>query len=101
MDADVRIVAFDWLRGKADEFGDVLSRRELAEGFTFRGTRVPLVGPQGIFKPRVLPAMLLSITTTPGSLYEDSFGSDGLLAYRYSRFSHKALATIPGKCLDG
>ena len=83
MDADVRIAAFDWLRGKADEFGDVLPRRELAEGFTFRGTRVPLVGPQGIFKPRVLPAMPLSITTTPRSPYEDSFGADGLLAYRY------------------
>jgi len=42
-----------------------------------------LVAPQGIFKPRMLPKIPLSITTTPESTYDDSFGPDGFLLYRY------------------
>ena len=45
--------------------------------------REPLVSPQGIFKPKLLPQMPLSITTTPEGQYDDSFGPDGLLLYRY------------------
>lgn len=48
----------------------------------YRGTRVPLLGPQGIFKPKVLPEIPLSITTTPKSPYKDHFGG-GLLRYAY------------------
>ena len=46
---------------------------------------VALVAPQGIFKPKLLPQMPLSITTTPESDYDDSFDNDGLLLYRYRR----------------
>lgn len=46
------------------------------------GVRVPLLGPQGIFKPRVLEVPL-SITTAPEGPYDDAFGADGLLSYRY------------------
>lgn len=45
--------------------------------------RVPLVGPQGIFKPKVLESAPLSITTSPSGPYNDGFGSDNLLRYRY------------------
>jgi putative restriction endonuclease len=83
LDAEVRIAAFDWLRRKVDEFGDVLPRSLLLEGFEFRGTRVPLVGPPGIFKPQILPRIPLSITTAPSGPYDDGFGPDALLAYRY------------------
>ena len=44
---------------------------------------VPLVGPQGIFKPRVLDEAPLSATTAPNGPYDDSFDPDGLLRYRY------------------
>jgi putative restriction endonuclease len=49
---------------------------------------VPLVGPQGIFKPAVLPEMPLTITTAPVEVgharpYEDELSDDGLLIYRY------------------
>lgn len=47
------------------------------------GVRVPLLGPQGIFKPQVLSFIPISITTSPGGPYNDSFGPDGLLRYRY------------------
>jgi putative restriction endonuclease len=46
------------------------------------GVRVPLMGPQGIFKPKVLAAPL-SITTSTDGPYDDSVGGDGLLRYRY------------------
>jgi putative restriction endonuclease len=83
LDAEVRIAAFDWLRQKVDELGDVLPRALLLQGFEFRGTRVPLVGPPGIFKPQILLAIPLSITSAPSGPYDDEFGVDGLLAYRY------------------
>ncbi len=83
-DSQVRSLAFRWLREQVDRLGDdVLPRALLAQGFVFQGSRVPLLGPQGIFKPRVLPEIPLSITTAPRGPYDDSFGSDGLLAYRY------------------
>jgi len=37
----------------------------LAQGFEFDGRRVPLLGPEGIFKPAILPSIPLSITTAP------------------------------------
>ena len=52
-------------------------------------------GPQGIFKPAILPEMPLSITTAPPEPsrprpYDDSFSSDGsFLLYRY-RGTHPA-----------
>jgi len=83
IDQRVRIAAFDWLDEQVGIHGDVLPRSILAQGFVFEGQRVPLVAPQGIFKPKILPQMPLSITTTPEGPYEDSFGADGLLLYRY------------------
>lgn len=82
-DADVRLRAFAWLGQKVVVHGDVLPRELLARGFEYESTRVPLLGPQGIFKPAVLPEMPLSITTAPDGPYDDSFGADDSLAYRY------------------
>jgi putative restriction endonuclease len=90
LDLRVRLAAFaflDELQRKSDS--DVLSRDRLLEGFQFDGQRVPLVSPQqGIFKPRLLPSMPLSILTTAvvegeQRPYDDVMGSDGLLEYRY------------------
>jgi putative restriction endonuclease len=83
-DAQVRAAAFSWLAEQVARLGtDVLPRALLAEGFRFKEDRVPLVGPQGIFKPRLLEEVPLSITTAPGGPYDDAFGSDNLLRYRY------------------
>jgi putative restriction endonuclease len=82
-DARVRATGFDWLAQQVAKFGDVLPRKVLAEGFIFDGVRVPLIGPQGIFKPKVLREVPLSITTAPEGPYDDAFGPDGLLRYQY------------------
>jgi putative restriction endonuclease len=82
-DATVRLRAFAWLREQVAIHGDVLPRDLLAVGFEYQETRVPLLGPQGIFKPAVLPQMPLSITTAPDGPYDDSFGPDDRLLYRY------------------
>lgn len=81
-DARVRGAAFDWLVAQVDEHGDVLPRSVLAVGFDLDGVRVPLLGPQGIFKPRILD-LPLSITTAPRGPYDDAFGRGDVLYYRY------------------
>ena len=87
-DRRVRLEAFDWLREQVDRCGEVLPITTLRQGFVFEGSRVPLMGPQGIFKPAVLPDAPLSITTVPviegrDRPYEDNVGPDGFLRYRY------------------
>ena len=77
-DAGVRNAAFEWLQSQVDSHGDVLPRALLAEGFTLHGHRVPLVGPQGIFKPRVLPDAPLSITTAPSGPEGEPTVANGL-----------------------
>lgn len=84
----VRLAAFQFLDEQSRVWGDVLPWRVLAAGFDFGGRRVPLVSQQGIFKPAVLPAVPLSIRTTPivegrDRPYDDGMTADGLLLYRY------------------
>jgi putative restriction endonuclease len=81
-DRRVRLAAFQWLRSQVDFHGEVLPRTLLAEGFVLDDVRIPLVGPQGIFKPRILRDAPLSITTAPNGPYADSFDA-GQLRYRY------------------
>lgn len=83
IDARVRMAAFAWLAGKM-QHKDVLTRAELMEGFVLDDFRIPLVAPQGIYKPKQL-SLPLSITTSPESPYDDRFSNDGkafLYAYR-------------------
>ncbi len=89
-DHAVRLAAFGFLEEQVRLAGDegALRRSVLERGFEYEGQRVPLLGPQGIFKPRVLSNIPLSITTVPlvegeARPYEDAFGPDGLLRYRY------------------
>jgi putative restriction endonuclease len=61
----------------------ILPRELLQQGFTFEGRRIPLLAPQGIFKPQILE-IPLSITTSPNSPYDDAYSTgDGFLHYRY------------------
>ncbi len=83
IDQRIRVAAFDWLSKQTIIHGDVLPRDLLAKGFEFEGQMIPLVSPQGIFKPQLLQDVPLSITTTPSGPYDDSFGLDGLLLYHY------------------
>jgi len=83
LDAEVRLATFDWLSQLIEIHGDVLPRQVLAQGFNFKGARVPLLGPQGIFKPKILPEIPISITTSPKGPYDDSFSADGFLLYKY------------------
>lgn len=58
--------------------GDVLPRKLLQEGFMIDGDRVSLLGPQGIFKPRIFE-LPLSITSIPDGPYDDGYSSSGQL----------------------
>jgi putative restriction endonuclease len=83
IDQQVRLIAFDWLSKQTKIYGEVLPRILLEKGFEFEGKRVPLVGPQGIFKPQVMPEIPISITTSPDSPYDDRLEKDEFLSYRY------------------
>jgi putative restriction endonuclease len=82
VDLQVRLAAFNWLSEQVNLHGDVLPRKLLEQGFEFQGQRIPLVAPQGIFKPQILD-LPISITTAPKGPYDDYFGKDDFLLYRY------------------
>ena len=101
LDLRVRLAAFAFLDElQRTSSSDVLSRERLMQGFRFDGQRVPLVSPQqGIFKPRILPLVPLSILTAPvvegaERPYDDAMGQDGLLEYRY-RVQERPVNTRP------
>ncbi len=84
-DLRIRLAVFSWLDEQVVLHGEVLPWSLLAHGMFIDGDRVPLVSQQGIFKPRVLPELPLSIRTSAGGPYDDHFGPDGetlLYAYR-------------------
>ncbi|KJS18377.1 MAG: hypothetical protein VR69_00665 [Peptococcaceae bacterium BRH_c4b] len=83
MEEQIRVTAFKWLEEQVQIYGDVLSRTLLEKGFLFNGQRITLVGPQGIWKPKMLELIPLSITTVAGGPYNDFFTKDGFLVYRY------------------
>ncbi len=76
-----RQATFNWLRAQVDLLGDVLPRTLLTAGFEVAGERVHLMGPQGIFTPRMM-TWPISITTSPKGPYTDTLDGD-LLGYKY------------------
>lgn len=82
MDFQIRTAAFKWLEEQVLLHGDLLPRTILEQGFFFNGQRITLVGPQGIWKPKVLE-LPLSITTVVNGPYNDTILMEGLLEYRY------------------
>ncbi len=89
-DARVRAAAFRFLEEQTGIHGDVLPWSVLLQGFTIDGKRVPLINPQGIFKPAVLDEMPLSFNTAPPHPrrpppYADELGADGRIRYHYRR----------------
>ena len=81
-DLPVRIAAFRWLEEQCSVHGEELPRALLQRGFDFAGNRVPLLGPQGIFKPKVC-RLPLSIVTVAKGPYSDEVDSGGLIHYKY------------------
>lgn len=86
-DHELRHAAFQFLEHQSRLLGEILPWSVLSSGFVYEGQRVPLVGPQGIFKPAGM-RLPLSITTAPilpgkERPYEDEIGSDDLIRYRY------------------
>jgi putative restriction endonuclease len=81
-DSAIRLAAFNWLKEQTAIHGDVLPRKTLEKGFIFESERIPLIAPQGIFKPKMLD-LPLSITTAPRGPYDDNFDEQGFLIYKY------------------
>ena len=92
-DRQVRVQAFAFLDQQRATYGDVLPWSVLSEGFVFDGRRVPLIGPQGIFKPGVR------------RLHQATFRERVLHAYRTScaicRLRHRELLDAAHILPDG
>ena len=73
MEEIIRLTAFKWLEDQVRIHGDVLPRKLLEQGFEFRGQKITLVGPQGIWKPKIFEQIPISITTVAGGPYDDVF----------------------------
>jgi len=87
LDLQVRLAAFDFLEKATQLHREALPRKLLEQGFQFRGQRVPLISPQGIFTPKILN-IPLTFCTVPPSLkkvrpYDDNIDADGMIKYRY------------------
>ena len=80
-DRGIRIAVFDWLSRQREEHGEALPR-DLLTQFTLDGVRVPLLGPQGIFKPAVWEVPI-SIATIEGKYPDEWDDSAGTLTYAY------------------
>ena len=84
LDTQIRMAAFDWLAKQIKLYNDdVLPRTILAQGFTFNGKRIPLVSPQGIFKPKLMDYPLTITTTVEGPYDDDIIYQEDLINYRY------------------
>jgi putative restriction endonuclease len=86
-DNQIRLKAFNFLKNLQSLYGDNIPRALLEKGFLHENRKVPLIGPQGIFKPAVLSEIPVSITTAPvvdgrPRPYEDS-SADGFINYKY------------------
>lgn len=81
-DLPIRLTAFEWLSKQSLIYNDVIPRETLQQGFEFNNQRIPLISPQGIFKPKAMQ-FPLSITTSPESPYDDKMDESGILKYRY------------------
>ena len=80
--AALRPQIFKWLQMKVIEYDDVLPYDILSNGLQINGERVPLIGPQGIFKPKVISYYPISVTTSPNSPYQDKIAGN-VLHYKY------------------
>ncbi|MCB4756520.1 MAG: HNH endonuclease [Elusimicrobia bacterium] len=83
IDAKIRLMVFNWLEEQCRIYGETLPRKLFEKGVPVESGFIPLVGPQGIFKPKVLPEIPLSITTSPESPYKDEYSRDNYLHYKY------------------
>ena len=83
MEEKIRLAAFQWLKEQVALHGDIIPRTLLEQGFYYNGQRITLIGPQGIWKPKVFEKIPLSITTVYNSPFDDSISGDGSFTYRY------------------
>jgi putative restriction endonuclease len=81
-DLPYRLAAFEWLRARTEEPGEVLPWQLLKGGFEYQGEKVHLVGPQGVFRPRQMQ-LPPTILTAPNGPYDDVWGPDETIRYKY------------------
>jgi len=80
---EIRLAAFSCIRNRDAFCGGVFAGTELNEGFLYKGERVTLKGPAGIWFPRGFRLPLSISSALRGPYHLDDIGEDGLLTYAY------------------
>jgi putative restriction endonuclease len=83
MEDEIRADCFLWLKEQCQTYGAALPWSILQKGFPYKGERVTIVGATGIWKPKQLETMPISILTTFENPYHDGFDEEGFLVYHY------------------
>jgi phage/plasmid-associated DNA primase len=71
LDHSVRLAAFAFLERLQQTHGETLPYAPLLAGFEFEGRRVPLLAPQGIFKPAILA--YANVSHVPIEVFDERF----------------------------
>ena len=81
MDSQIRLEAFSWLTEQSEFYDDLIPYTILSQGFSFQDMHITLVGPKGIWKPKMMQYPI-SIITTDDNKYDDDIKSE-FLVYKY------------------
>ncbi|MTI40613.1 HNH endonuclease [Fulvivirga lutimaris] len=79
----IRLAVFKWLDQVAPANDYILDWQLLSKGFKFKNEVIPLIGAKGIWKPRVIQGIPISITSVQQSIYSDEIVSDDMMLYSY------------------
>lgn len=80
----IREAAIRYCRLLSLRWGEAVPYEELAKGFPYGSTRIKLVGPQGVFKPKELIDGALTLLSTLASRYEDEHLDGDEVLYDYA-----------------
>lgn len=80
---EIRLAVFSWLEKIAPLHDYVLDWKLLTRGFQYKNVTIPLIGAKGIWKPKVIEKVPISITSVQKSIYSDEFIDNDTLFYSY------------------
>jgi len=77
------MAAFEWLQQVAPAKDFVLDWKDLTTGFKYMGESIILIGARGIWKPKQIKSIPISITSVQKSVYQDKILDDNTMHYSY------------------
>lgn len=83
LSSSIRQSILFWLNFEAQKDDFIMDWKKLTGGFHWNGQPVPLIGAKGIWKPKLIKELPISITSTVNSTYKDELLENDQIIYRY------------------